>query len=141
MKKSSKLIAASFCAVTLLTLTLPVITTEADTGSVSLEMSLVNKGNWEKDDRGWKFKSDKDGYLADEWESLYWDCEANWYYFDEEGYMKTGWFEWDGETYYLNPTTEVKGAAVTGWHEIDGEQYYFVEEFDGPRGSLSGEKQ
>jgi glucan-binding YG repeat protein len=40
--------------------------------------------------------------------------------------MKTGWAEWKGEKYYLNPVSDGwMGRMLTGWQEIDGKRYYF----------------
>ncbi|MBR2786018.1 MAG: hypothetical protein IKD76_00695 [Clostridia bacterium] len=43
------------------------------------------------------------------------------YYFDENGEMKIGWFEYDGETYYAKPD----GKIAYGVQEISGDKYYF----------------
>ena len=63
------------------------------------------------------------------------------YYFDEKGYVRTGWVQEMGNLYYRNPdgTPETgwfeddqgkyyldeNGAPKIGWAEIDGKKYYF----------------
>ena len=44
------------------------------------------------------------------------------YYFNEKGWMVTGWIQLDGVCYYLNPDS---GKAVTGWQWIGDKYYYF----------------
>ena len=40
--------------------------------------------------------------------------------------MQSGWIEWEGDRYYLNPVSDGwKGAMYTGWRQIDGGWYYF----------------
>ena len=48
-----------------------------------------------------------------------------WYYFDSQGYMVTGWLEHQGRWYYLNPMTDgTQGKMNIGWQQIDGALYY-----------------
>ena len=50
------------------------------------------------------------------------------YYMDQKtAVVKTGWFEYKGNKYYLNPvkTSSTYGAAKTGWVRISGYWYYF----------------
>ena len=57
----------------------------------------------------------------------------NWYRFDENGNLITGFFtDKDGTLYYLDKD----GIMVTGWQLIDGKWYYFNPVSDGTRGSL-----
>lgn len=43
-----------------------------------------------------------------------------WFYFDSDGVMQTGWVKSSGSWYYLGSN----GAMRTGWQQIDGEWYY-----------------
>ena len=83
-------------------------------------------GTWEQDSRGWKFNR-TDGistYMG--WIKADWQGEDSWYYFDENGYMRTGWLVLDDKTYYLNPVVGTNsGKLLTGWQYIDGSSYYF----------------
>ena len=45
---------------------------------------------------------------------------STWYYFDSEGWMKTGWIKEYGNWYYLDDS----GAMKTGLQTIEGKQYY-----------------
>ena len=50
--------------------------------------------------------------------------ESRWYYFEEGGHVKTGWFQENGIWYYLNPVDDgTYGAMRTGWQIIDGKAY------------------
>ena len=44
-----------------------------------------------------------------------------WYYFNNKGYILTGWQKLDGTWYYLNPSN---GIMMTGWQAINGKWYY-----------------
>ena len=63
---------------------------------------------------------------------------ADWFAFDEQGYMRTGWYtDTHGDTYYLYPHSDGSlGHMVTGWQWIDGKCYYFNPVSDGTRGKL-----
>ena len=40
--------------------------------------------------------------------------------------MQTGWLDWNGNRYYLNPNSDGwKGKMLTGWQFIDGKWYFF----------------
>ena len=40
--------------------------------------------------------------------------------------MRTGWLDWNGSRYYLNPVSDgTKGRMLTGWALIDGRWYFF----------------
>lgn len=113
------------------------------------------KGNWAKTGDVWTFTSGgtqlKNGwfYVVNPYSTTQ---SAGWFFFDENGIMKTGWIlsrlgHWyychdvedgdlgrmetgwhvdsqDGLTYYLDPVT---GQMLTGWQTIDGKSYYFTE--------------
>lgn len=62
----------------------------------------------------------------------------DWFYFDKDGNMLTGWFtDSNGQTFYLHNTSDgTRGAMETGWAKIDGKWYYFHETSDGTKGHL-----
>lgn len=92
----------------------------------------ITKNIVQKEEAGWQLESDgrywykrEDGtYPANKW------CIINhhWYLFDENGWMLTGWQQWDsatqsrtlGKWYYLGDTRggDFEGAC---WHEVDEE--------------------
>lgn len=45
----------------------------------------------------------------------------DWYYFTQDGIMKTGWLTDNNKKYYLNDT----GIMTVGWKNIDNKSYYF----------------
>ncbi len=68
---------------------------------------------------------------------------ADWFRFDAEGHMVTGWYtDTDGNLYYLWPQSDgSQGHMLTGWHWLPGpdgmrRRYYFNEISDGTRGRL-----
>ena len=106
----------------------------------------VVTGTWIQNAAGrWLF-TDQKRTFADEWAAVhnpYADSAKGqsafeWFRFDKDGFMVTGWFtDTDGSHYYLSPVSDgTQGRMVTGWHEIDGVRYYFQEESNGSRGSL-----
>ena len=80
---------------------------------------------WLMDGAGWHYR--ENGVLVkNAWRKLGYNGENYWYLFDENGTMKTGWAEWNGERYYLSPVSDGwMGHMLTGWQEIDGKWYYF----------------
>lgn len=51
---------------------------------------------------------------------------GSWYYFDENGYARTGWYEENGIRYYLGITdgrlyTDCTSYLEDGWYSFDGE--------------------
>ena len=67
-------------------------------------------GKWEKDAKGWRYLY-QGGYLTS-WAQI----NERWYLFGTDGYMKTGWQEYKGQWYYLNPSDGVMRSSCT----IDG---------------------
>ena len=79
-----------------------------------------------------------DGTLLKGWRKYYGD----WYYFQDNGLMKTGKLILNGKTYFLNQDgirqtgwyktklytyyLNKDGAAVTGWRTIGGKRYFFT---------------
>lgn len=63
----------------------------------------------------------KNPYAGDE------QPKGGWFWFDENGTMKSGWFTGpDGRKYYLEVKREgIQGMMSVGWKWIDGKCYYF----------------
>lgn len=89
--------------------------------------TTAQKGTWSQTEGGWKFQPYNADAPKNAWMECIWENESHWYYFDENGIMKTGWFtDADGRTYYLHNIHDGKaGHMYTGWHWIDGKCYYF----------------
>ncbi len=88
--------------------------------------SDVIYGTWVQDNKGWKYIK-TDGNLAQNgWVKAIWQDAGYWYYFDENGYMRTGWLKLPDATYYLNPIVGTNsGKMLTGWQYIDDSWYSF----------------
>lgn len=115
--------------------------------------SYVVTGRWIQNAAGkWLFTDNKRTYV-NEWAAVhnpYADASKgqstfDWFRFDQNGYMMTGWFKdaSDGNTYYLHTISDgTQGRMYTGWNWIDddgdgvAECYYFHPVSDGTRGRL-----
>lgn len=84
----------------------------ADAKGIAKFLNL-SEGRWELDETGWKYRL-QSGYVTNQWKWI----SGQKYYFDENGYMVTGWLD---DTYYLGSN----GNMYTGWKMIDGSWYYF----------------
>ena len=94
-------------------------------------------GSWQSDENGWKITGKDGSSPTNSWVYTDWKGSNDWYFFDEKGYMVTGWFEYKGNKYYLNPVSDgKKGYMYTGWNMIDGKWYYFSEAADETKGSM-----
>lgn len=73
----------------------------------------------------WWYRHPDGSCTKSDWEFI----EGKWYYFDAEGWMVSGWVDWDGERYYCQPKTAKTGNdygwMVTGARTIGGKRYYF----------------
>ncbi|MBQ9041601.1 MAG: hypothetical protein IJ111_02170 [Eggerthellaceae bacterium] len=80
---------------------------------------------WKENSKGWWWDNGDGTWPASDWKKV----DGKWYYFDKNGYMVTGWLDWEGERYYLKPKTKATGNnygyMVTGAHEIEGKRYWF----------------
>lgn len=120
----------------------------------------TTSGEWLKDDKGWWFKRVDENYPKNAWSYLSSGNSLAWYFFNEMGYMKTGWHFSDGKWYflgtvsdgtlgamktgwYLDPTSHYwyylnpkDGAMLSGWQEINGKWYYLNEGDSRPFGAM-----
>lgn len=94
-------------------------------------------GQWQQNETGWWFRYTDGTYPRNEWVELEWQNVKNWYYFNAEGYIETGWKQ-DGSTwYYLHDVSDgTLGHMYTGWHQIGGKWYYFSTVAGGPLGAM-----
>ncbi len=106
--------------------------------SHSVSAEPERSGEWKVGEKGWWYRFEDGTYPAGGWMALEWRGKTNWYYFNAEGYMVSGWItDTDGNRYFLHDKMDgTQGYMYTGWHEIDGKWYYFSEETGGPLGSL-----
>lgn len=118
---------------------------------------FAGNGKWMKDEKGWWYLYEDGRFPAKTWAFLLYRNQYEWYYFDEKGYMWSGWLLIDGDWYYLRPDGSMatgwiidnnrkyylnpisngrKGKMLVGWQLIDGKWYYFNENSDGMKGAL-----
>lgn len=109
------------------------------------------EGNWTQDAAGnWYFSAQGKEY-KNQWafvrngyaNSALGQLPADWFRFDENGKMVTGWFtDADGSRYYLSEKSDgTRGHMVIGWNLIKGADgterwYYFNMVSDGTKGKL-----
>lgn len=79
----------------------------------------VRTAGWVLDDGGWWYRNADGTYPVNTWFQD--TAGGSWYYFNEKGYMVTGWFEWNGNRYYCG----ADGAMYSGACTIDGVSYQF----------------
>lgn len=91
------------------------------------------KGIWTQGTDGrWMFTANNHSY-KDEWAyavnsyAKNSQSTADWFRFDANGNMLTGWYKnAQGDSYYLNPVSDnTLGRMLKGWQYIDGAWYFF----------------
>lgn len=94
------------------------------------ETSVVYKAEWvySNEAGAWWYRNSDGTFPANGW----WQdpATARWYFFNGQGYMMTGWIDWNGSRYYCLPTADTAagmpaGSMVTGERTIDGVLYRF----------------
>ena len=112
-------------------------------GGVPIAPVPALDGSWESAENGWKFRRTDGTYVAGEWAFILYSGIADWYCFDENGLLRTGWYQdARGDWFFLHDQADGrKGYMYTGWHWIkdaDGKErcYYFNEVSDGTRGAM-----
>lgn len=66
-------------------------------------------GQWIQDGKGWWYKNIDGSFTKNNWQYI----RSKWYFFDEEGYMKTGWISWEDKLYYCADSGAMLVSAVT----------------------------
>ncbi|MDR1550309.1 MAG: hypothetical protein LBT06_17225, partial [Hungatella sp.] len=95
---------------------------------------IPSYGAWIQKDNHWIYE-DNQVYVKSTWILLPNETgdavDAAWYYFDEAGYMATGWQLIANKWYFLNPVSDgTRGKMLTGWQWIDGHCYYLSTQTD-----------
>lgn len=72
---------------------------------------------WKKVDNRWYYFDKKTYAACHEWAYI----GEDWFYFNDDGVMQTGWIHYNDHEFYLNTS----GRMVTEWFKIDGYWYYF----------------
>lgn len=102
-------------------------TSSGTTGQVLGAERASFDGKWMQDAKGWWIQYADGSYPKNEWKLLPWNNTTAWYFFDDAGYMKTGWLNHNGKWYFLSTVSDGSlGAMKTGWLQdtIDGNWYY-----------------
>lgn len=89
---------------------------------VSYQGAIV--AGWKQDSKGWRYQH-ADGSFAKGYAYLHWSQGMNKFFFDEDGYMVTGWKYIGGGWYFFDKKT---GAMKTGWIYDSGSWYYLGED-------------
>ena len=77
--------------------------------------NTAEAGTWISDAKGWWYKEANGSYPKLTWKEISYNGVKSWYYFDEQGYMATGWRLINGKWYYMYEKTEkqyVKGSMA-----------------------------
>lgn len=72
-------------------------------------------GTWINDAKGWWYKEANGSYPKSTWKEIDFNGIKDWYYFDENGYMTTGWKLINDKWYYMYENTEkghIKGSMA-----------------------------
>ena len=101
------------------------------------EPENVTKTGWVQYSGHWMYYNTDGSYVKSNWKSV----NSIWYYFDQNGWMATGWITLSSGKYYLNPAKNsngVEGAMLKGYKQIDG-KWYYLRSGESPEGSLKYE--
>ncbi len=80
-----------------------------------------SSGAWLQDSTGWWYCNADRSYTTNNWQQI----NGYWYYFNEYGYMKTGWLQspYSGKWYWLSTDQNALGRMLTNqW--VDNGRYY-----------------
>ena len=110
---------------------------------LGLSMSLLLSVNSHASVDGWKAENGRWKYYKDykvlkSWQKL----GDNWYFFNEDGSLKTGWLKDGNNNWYfldLNSGSN-QGVLLSGWQWIDGYCYYFETSDSGTLGRMYADK-
>ena len=74
-------------------------------------------GKWKNNSSGWWFELTSGSYSKNQWAQI----DHEWYLFDSEGYMRSGWTSVAGKWYYLHESGKM---AHTSWIRSQDNWYY-----------------
>ncbi len=94
-------------------------------------------GHWDLTSGSWTYTKSDGTPARNEWLNLNYNGLTYWYDFDENGIMRTSWFDYGGEKYYFMTKEDGwRGRMATGWKQIDGKWYYFDEVSGSSQGKM-----
>jgi len=85
----------------------------AESNMITIDQEMVNairngetsmiplRGEWKLENDRWQYIHEDGSCTKNNWEQI----KGEWYFFDDQGYMKTGWIEWKGKEYYCKEET------------------------------------
>lgn len=79
-------------------------------------MPIAASAGWKQ---CWRYSDENGVYLKNQWKQL----NGSWYYFDDDGLMKTGWIAAGGRWYHCAES----GKMQTGWIALEDGTYYLAE--------------
>lgn len=91
----------------------PVTDTTAGQPAAGTQPYYHDMYGWIPEGTRWWYRNADGSYTASNWQFI----DDKWYYFDSEGYMVTGWIDWNGKSYYCDPES---GAMLTNTIVPDG---------------------
>ena len=93
-------------------------------------------GEWVQSGSRWWYRY-SNGCYATNWAKLSFNGRTDWYFFDNKGWMQTGWLEDNTGKYYLNPVSDgTQGRMITGTYTINGVEYHFETQAGNMQGHL-----
>lgn len=66
-------------------------------------------GTWEAENTGVRYRNSDQTYTVNSWQQI----DGKWYFFDENGFRKTGWVSWKEKWYYLDENGVMLADTVT----------------------------
>lgn len=85
---------------------------DADTAN-QIRLNPVSTGEWKMDQTGWWYQNADGTHPMNQWLEI----NGKWYFFNEQGYMATGWIDWNGRRFYCDP---VNGDMLVNSATPDG---------------------
>ena len=94
--------------------------------------SYASAEGWKAENGTWKYY--KDYKALKSWQKL----GNNWYFFNEDGSLKTGWLKDSANNWYFleRNSSSNQGVLLAGWQWIDGYCYYFETSHSGTLGRM-----
>ena len=97
----------------------------SNTKTMEIPYNAKFKEQWIKNIKGWWYRY-ADGTWPTGWAKLPWSRSTkpdkkDWFFFDKNGYMQTGWIKDNGWWYYLDP---IDGYMRTGWLQYRNKMCY-----------------
>lgn len=96
------------------------VDTEAQDGDPAAQSQVKTPAGWKKDGERWTYY-EEDGSVPKE---KFVKVDGEWYYFDKDGWMVTGWHKIENKWYYFHSS----GRRMTGWQWVGSKCYYMDED-------------